>query len=64
MIGQRAAIREVFACIRQIADTDLTVLIQGESGTGKELVARAIHNLGRAVRGRSSPRMSAHSPKP
>ncbi len=45
MIGQSAAIREVFSCIRQVADTDLTVLIQGESGTGKELIARAIHNL-------------------
>jgi DNA-binding NtrC family response regulator len=45
MIGQSAAIREVFSCIRQIADTDLMVLIQGESGTGKELIARAIHNL-------------------
>jgi DNA-binding NtrC family response regulator len=29
--------------IRQIAQTDATVLIEGESGTGKELVARAIH---------------------
>lgn len=45
MIGQSAAIREVFDLIRQVADTDVTVLIQGESGTGKELVARAIHNL-------------------
>jgi two-component system response regulator AtoC len=45
MIGQSAAIREVYSCIRQVADTDLTVLIQGESGTGKELIARAIHNL-------------------
>jgi DNA-binding NtrC family response regulator len=45
IIGQSAAIREVFACIRNVADTDLPVLIQGESGTGKELVARAIHNL-------------------
>jgi two-component system NtrC family response regulator len=45
MIGQSAAIREVFASIRQVAETDVTILIQGESGTGKELVAHAIHNL-------------------
>jgi two-component system NtrC family response regulator len=45
MIGQSAGIREVFDRIRQVADTDVTVLIRGESGTGKELVARAIHNL-------------------
>ena len=45
MIGQSAAIRDVFVRIRQVADTDVTILIQGESGTGKELVARAIHNL-------------------
>lgn len=43
MIGHSAAMREVFDRIRQVADTDVTVLIQGESGTGKELVARAIH---------------------
>ena len=45
MIGQSAAIRDVFAQIRQVAETDVTILIQGESGTGKELVAKAIHNL-------------------
>ena len=35
--------RAVITQIQQVANTDLTVLIQGESGTGKELVARAIH---------------------
>lgn len=45
MIGQSAAMRELFSQIRQVADADVTVLIRGESGTGKELVARAIHNL-------------------
>lgn len=45
IVGQGAAIREVLTCIRQVAATDLPVLIQGESGTGKELIARAIHNL-------------------
>jgi two-component system NtrC family response regulator len=45
MIGQSASMREVFDLIRQVAGTDVTVLIRGESGTGKELVARAIHNL-------------------
>ncbi|MBP1698589.1 MAG: two component, sigma54 specific, transcriptional regulator, Fis family [Deltaproteobacteria bacterium] len=33
-------IREI---IDQIANTDVTVLIQGESGVGKEVVARSIH---------------------
>ncbi len=29
--------------VDQIAETDVSVLIEGESGTGKELVARALH---------------------
>ena len=29
--------------LEQIADTDVTVLVNGESGVGKEIVARAVH---------------------
>ncbi|HEY8553512.1 MAG TPA: sigma-54 dependent transcriptional regulator [Burkholderiales bacterium] len=43
MVGNCAAMREVFERIRKVAPTDSTVLIRGESGTGKELVARAVH---------------------
>jgi DNA-binding NtrC family response regulator len=43
IIGQSAAMQEVFEAISKAAATSATVLISGESGTGKELVARAIH---------------------
>lgn len=43
IIGISEKIQEVLKIIRQVADTDVAVLIQGESGTGKEIVARAIH---------------------
>jgi transcriptional regulator with PAS, ATPase and Fis domain len=33
------------ARIRQIASSEIPVLIEGESGTGKEVIARAIHGL-------------------
>jgi two-component system response regulator PilR (NtrC family) len=42
-IGKSGAMQKVFALIRQVAETNSTVLITGESGTGKELVAKAIH---------------------
>ena len=45
IIGNCAAMQDVFHQIRQVADTDATVFIQGESGTGKELIARALHDL-------------------
>lgn len=43
IIGASDEVNEVLRLVRQVADTDSTVLILGESGTGKELVARAIH---------------------
>ena len=43
LVGQSAAMREVFKSIGLAAATDASVLIVGESGTGKELVAAALH---------------------
>jgi DNA-binding NtrC family response regulator len=48
IISQNDAMRGIFKQVRQVADTDVTVLITGETGTGKELLAKAIHfNSGR-----------------
>ena len=44
IIGQSAVIRNLIQTMRQIAPSNIPVLITGESGTGKELVAQAIHN--------------------
>jgi DNA-binding NtrC family response regulator len=35
--------RRAFQMVRNVAETDATVLVRGECGTGKELVARALH---------------------
>ncbi len=43
LVGESRPMREVFALIHRVAESDVTVLITGESGTGKELVARTIH---------------------
>ncbi len=42
-VWQSEAMRGIREMIDQIADTDVTVLIQGESGVGKEIVSRAVH---------------------
>jgi len=43
LLGESAAMREVFRLIGRVAASDLNVLVTGETGTGKELVARALH---------------------
>ncbi len=43
IISQSDAMKQVFKLVRQVADTDATVLILGETGTGKEMLAKAIH---------------------
>jgi nitrogen regulation protein NR(I) len=49
IVGQSAAMQEVYKAIGRVAPSDVTVLITGESGTGKELVARALwQHSGRA----------------
>jgi two-component system NtrC family response regulator len=45
IIGNCPRTQELLRQIRQVAETDATVLIHGESGTGKELIARAIHRF-------------------
>lgn len=45
IVGRSMALKNVIDRVRQVAGTDITVLIQGESGTGKELIAEAIHGL-------------------
>lgn len=45
IIGTSKPLKEVQNNIKQVADTDATVLIRGETGTGKELISRAVHNL-------------------
>lgn len=51
LCGESPAMRKLYDQLSRISDTETTVLIDGESGTGKELIARAIHNHSRRVRG-------------
>jgi two-component system nitrogen regulation response regulator GlnG len=45
LMGPSREVENILRQIRQVADSDFTILIHGETGTGKELVARAIHQL-------------------
>jgi len=47
LIGNSPAFLDVVKKARQIAETDVTVLIEGESGTGKEMIANLLHENSR-----------------
>jgi len=51
VIGRSRLMLDALSMARQVANTDVSVLIRGESGTGKELVARALHDSGRRAGG-------------
>ena len=44
IVGVSPAMREIFGQLEDVAESEVSVLIQGASGTGKELVARALHD--------------------
>jgi two-component system, NtrC family, response regulator HydG len=43
LLGESAAMADIFLKIEKIAPTDANILILGENGTGKDLIAKAIH---------------------
>jgi PAS domain S-box-containing protein len=44
IIGKSDVLKYALTRVEQVAQSDMTVLIEGETGVGKELFARAIHN--------------------
>lgn len=51
LIGRSPAWIEAFKRIGQVAQTDLTVLLEGETGTGKEVAAKVIHRNSQRSKG-------------
>jgi DNA-binding NtrC family response regulator len=47
ILSKNPHMHKVFELIKNVAETNTTVLIEGETGTGKEQVARAIHGASR-----------------
>ncbi|WP_075292774.1 sigma-54-dependent transcriptional regulator [Pararhizobium arenae] len=51
LIGQTLVMDRLRQTLRQIADTDVDVLVTGETGSGKEVVARLLHGWSRRAKG-------------
>lgn len=43
IVAESPAMKHLMSIIREVAKSDITVLLSGESGTGKEVIARIIH---------------------
>lgn len=43
IIGESPAMKEVFATIHKLSETDANILILGENGTGKDVIARLLY---------------------
>lgn len=51
LIGQTPVMQRLRNMLRQIADTDIDVLVTGETGSGKEIVAGLLHGWSRRAAG-------------
>lgn len=43
VVAESQVMKNLMAVIREVAKSDITVLLSGESGTGKEVIAKVIH---------------------
>lgn len=46
IVSRSPAIERILNQVKQVAGSDVSILITGDSGTGKELLARAVHEAG------------------
>jgi DNA-binding NtrC family response regulator len=46
-VGRSSSMKQIAEQLKQVAATDLAVVIQGETGTGKTLLAKILHNISR-----------------
>src|SRR5437879_2841961 len=55
LVAAAPAMGEVFAVMRRLAPTDITLTVIGETGTGKDVIANAIHEASSRAGGPGGP---------
>lgn len=45
IIAQSPQMQKIISIAKEVAETDISILLSGESGTGKEVIARYIHRM-------------------